>query len=119
MKQNSIPLKQDGLPILAFSVTTAENVATPEPDEKSFEFRARRECSALAEMLIAKNRSYGDSALNPLRVFSRSDAIEQIKVRIDDKLSRVSRGSEIGEDTVFDLLGYLVLLRLAIRGEKA
>lgn len=112
-------MKQNSIPILAFGITATENAAAPEPNETSFEFRARRECSALADMLIAKNRSYGDSALNPLRVFSRSDAIEQLKVRIDDKLSRVSRGTEIGEDTVFDLLGYLVLLRLAIRGEEA
>lgn len=70
--------------------------------------------SSIQEMLIDKNRAYGDSALDPVRVFSKSDAIEQIYVRIDDKLSRIKRGHEYpGDDTIFDLVGYLVLLLIA------
>ncbi len=68
----------------------------------------------ITEMLIAKNRAYGDSALEPVRVFSKTDTIEQLYVRIDDKLSRVQRGHEYpGDDTIFDLIGYLVLLLIA------
>jgi hypothetical protein len=64
--------------------------------------------------LIDKNNAYGDSALDPVRVFSKASTVEQLLVRIDDKLSRVARGSEIvGDDTVLDLIGYLVLLRVA------
>ena len=72
-----------------------------------------RELGAIRDMLVAKNAYYGNSALEPLRVFSRADAVEQIKVRIDDKLSRLMRGNNAGEDTVLDLIGYLVLLRIA------
>lgn len=65
-------------------------------------------------MLIAKNKAYGDSALDPVRIFSKHDAIEQLYVRIDDKLSRVQRGHEYpGDDTILDLVGYLVLLLIA------
>lgn len=68
----------------------------------------------IEEMLIAKNRAYGDSALEPVRVFSKTDTVEQLYVRIDDKLSRVQRGHEYpGDDTIFDLVGYLVLLLIA------
>jgi hypothetical protein len=68
----------------------------------------------IEKMLIAKNRAYGDSALEPVRVFSKTDTIEQLYVRIDDKLSRVQRGHEYpGDDTIFDLVGYLVLLLIA------
>lgn len=68
----------------------------------------------IRNMLIAKNRAYGDSALDPVRVFSKHNAIEQIYVRIDDKLSRVKRGHEYpGDDTILDLVGYLVLLLIA------
>lgn len=68
----------------------------------------------IEKMLIAKNRAYGDSALDPVRVFSKQDTIEQLYVRIDDKLSRVQRGHEYpGDDTIFDLVGYLVLLLIA------
>jgi hypothetical protein len=72
------------------------------------------ECRRISNMLVEKNKSYGNSILDPVRVFCKSDAIEQIKVRIDDKLSRIERGSEfLGEDTLDDLIGYLVLLSIA------
>lgn len=65
-------------------------------------------------MLLAKNASYGDSALDPVRIFSRAPIEEQIRVRIDDKLSRLARGTGAEtEDVEGDLLGYLVLLRIA------
>ena len=68
----------------------------------------------LSEMLIEKNNAYGDSALDPTRIFSKADNIEQLYVRIDDKLSRVQRGYEYpGDDTIKDLIGYLVLLLIA------
>ena len=73
-----------------------------------------RVVSEIKEMLIAKNRAYGDSALEPVRVFSKAETIEQLYVRIDDKLSRVKRGHEYpGDDTISDLIGYLVLLLIA------
>jgi hypothetical protein len=81
---------------------------------KETEDQIGRVMREITDMLIAKNRAYGDSALDPVRVFSKSDAIEQIYVRIDDKLSRVKRGHEYpGDDTIFDLVGYLVLLLVA------
>jgi hypothetical protein len=76
------------------------------------------ECDALAQMLIKKNRAYGNSALDPVRVFSKADAAEQIKVRLDDKISRLMRGQAAGEDVILDLLGYLILLRVHTRLER-
>lgn len=83
--------------------------------------RIAAECDGIKEMLLAKNRAYGDSAINPLRVFSRASTEEQILVRIDDKLSRLSRGKDtaaVPEDTVRDLIGYLVLLLIARESGK-
>ncbi|NCC31208.1 MAG: hypothetical protein EOM24_04185 [Chloroflexia bacterium] len=82
----------------------------------SREEQIEAKCNELKELLLQKNRSYGDSALDPLRVFSRADPVEQLLVRIDDKLSRIARGRAedgIQEDTVMDLAGYLVLLMIA------
>lgn len=70
-------------------------------------------CDEIIEMLVAKNRAYGDSALNPVRIFSKATPVEQILVRLDDKLSRLARGSAAGEDVELDLIGYLVLLQIA------
>ena len=79
------------------------------------------ECNAVKNLLIEKNKSYGNSAIVPKRIFSRSSPVEQIRVRIDDKLSRLSSShtsiseSIASEDTIKDLLGYLILLRVAER----
>lgn len=73
-----------------------------------------RVCEEIKEILLQKNAAYGDSALNPLRVFSKADPLEQINVRIDDKLSRLARGNSAGEDTELDLIGYLILKRVAV-----
>lgn len=71
-------------------------------------------CDGIKDMLVKKNQSYGDSAVDPIRIFSKSDNLEQIKVRIDDKLSRISRGSEFyGDNDLDDLIGYLVLFKVA------
>ena len=76
-------------------------------------------CEDIRKLLIAKNASYGASATNPVRVFSKASSEEQILVRIDDKLSRIARAHEnaLGEDTINDLIGYLVLLKVIRRKE--
>lgn len=67
-------------------------------------------CDDLKKLLIGKNQAYGNSALDPLRVVSKCTSLEGIRVRIDDKLNRLQKGSEYaGDDTLQDLAGYLVL----------
>jgi hypothetical protein len=84
-----------------------------EDAETVFSDRVRDILTAIGDMLIEKNAAYGNSALDPIRVFSAADPVEQLKVRIDDKLSRVARGHDAGEDVVNDLIGYLVILKIA------
>ena len=78
-------------------------------------------CDEIKDLLLMKKASYGDSALDPIRLFSNSSAVEQIYVRIDDKLSRIQRGSGLladDEDVIQYLIGYLVLLKIALRREQ-
>ena len=71
-------------------------------------------CHGIAQMLIEKNYSYGNSALEPVRIFSKASAREQLYVRIDDKLSRLMKGANYpGDNDIDDLIGYLVLLKIA------
>lgn len=75
-------------------------------------------CDDIKELLVEKNRAYGNSALDPVRIFSQADSDEQICVRIDDKLSRFARGKEYqGDNDLDDLIGYLVLLKVARKGD--
>ena len=79
-------------------------------------------CIELAEFLIEKNRKYGNSALNPIRVFSKASMLEQIKVRMDDKINRIrNEQTDEDEDVYWDLAGYLVLYMVArdrMKGEQ-
>ena len=78
-------------------------------------------CDEIKELLIHKNRKYGNSALQPNRIFSKCSATEQLLVRIDDKLNRIMKGAGLlatDEDVVNDLIGYLVLLKISMASDK-
>ena len=77
--------------------------------------KIKSKCKNLENLLLQKNARYGDSALQPLNVFSEAVAVAGIKVRIDDKLKRIMNASIIDdtEDTIQDLAGYLILLMIA------
>ena len=71
----------------------------------------------LYNVLLKKHAAYGSSATEPLRRWSAAPAVEGILIRLDDKLSRLVRGSDAGEDTLFDFCGYLALLEI-VRTEE-
>ena len=76
-----------------------------------------RVCDKVKNLLLEKNMKYGDSALSPIRIMSQASNIEQILVRIDDKLNRLKQGNNLlfeDEDVILDLIGYYVLLKVAL-----
>ena len=77
-------------------------------------------CESMKDLLIQKNRDYGDSATNPSNVFSSGSPVDSLCARIDDKLMRIqNKGiNDKTEDTVSDLIGYLILLKVALHKEK-
>ena len=72
-------------------------------------------CNEIRDLLVSKNKAYGDSAIEPDNIFSKLDNAQAICARIDDKLSRIKNSglNDATEDTVDDLIGYLVLLQIA------
>jgi hypothetical protein len=77
------------------------------------------EYDRLKDMSLEKNRAYGDTALNPIGIFSTLSGSEAIRARLDDKLSRHKHAAgAFGESEVDDLIGYLVLLNIAERQER-
>ena len=88
-----------------------ELVADTEP---TFEAQVRRITGGIADLLIEKNRKYGNSALDPERIFSGASSTEAIRVRSDDKLSRIKTSDpDDQEDSITDLIGYLTILLIA------
>jgi hypothetical protein len=91
-------------------------------DKDPTRFAIVDECMRVAQVLLEKNAAYGNSATQPLRIMSKASPEEQILVRIDDKLSRLKSGDTrfvngADEDTVLDLIGYLILLRVVRRSK--
>ena len=62
---------------------------------------------SLRRLLNHKNKQYGNSALQPMNVFSGKCKVGQ---RIDDKLARVANSKELRTNDIVDILGYLVLI---------
>ena len=86
-----------------------------------FQDEVNQVLSEITEMLVAKNQKYGNSAIEPLCIFSDLSPEEGQKVRIDDKLKRIKNGSlqKDDEDVINDLIGYLVILKILQKDEKA
>jgi len=74
------------------------------------------------DLLVRKNISYGDSALHPNGIFAKGDAVEQLSARLDDKLNRVKNNQTFEDegvlDAIDDIIGYLVLLKIALQNKQ-
>ena len=68
---------------------------------------------SIGRIVLEKNKRYGNSALNPLNIFSELSAEEGIRVRLDDKLSRIRNSAKLRKNDVADIMGYLILLSLS------
>jgi len=69
--------------------------------------------NSLRDVVLEKNKRYGDSALNPIGIFSKGDAIAALCCRLDDKISRVKNSEELRKNDLADVCGYIVLLCIA------
>lgn len=82
-------------------------------DEVSTATNIAAVCDGMKALLLEKNARYGDSALKPIQVFSRLNPAEGIRIRLDDKLSRVRNGESLRKNDIADIIGYLSLLCIA------
>jgi len=81
----------------------------------SFDEQLDKIIKEITNLLKLKNKAYGNSALNPAGIFSKLNATESLCARIDDKIMRIkNKGiNKDTEDTVDDLIGYLLLLKMS------
>jgi hypothetical protein len=68
----------------------------------------------IKEFLLEKNKRYGNSALEPLVIFTKHKNGDRtrdgILERLDDKLMRIKNADELRKNDVADIIGYLLLL---------
>ena len=91
-------------------------VAPAQPSE-ALEFQTKLDTLLLnvGNLLKSKNEAYGNTSLNPPNIFSKLDSREAICARIDDKIMRIKNKGLVSatEDTLTDLIGYLLLLKMS------
>ena len=71
---------------------------------------------AMKDLLLYKNQKYGDSAINPKKIFYKGDSTNSILIRLDDKIGRVISNTEEKPrvNDVCDIIGYCTLLLISM-----
>jgi hypothetical protein len=73
---------------------------------------------AMKDLLMYKNKHYGNSALEPIGIFYKGSAEDSIKIRLDDKLKRIANSKEEPKtNDICDIIGYS-FLELTKRAEN-
>ena len=72
--------------------------------------------SGMTDLLLYKNRKYGDSAVNPKKIFYKGDSTNSILIRLDDKIGRVMSNTEEKPrvNDIADIIGYCTLLLVSM-----
>ena len=72
--------------------------------------------SGMTDLLLYKNKKYGDSSINPKKIFYKGDSTNSILVRLDDKIGRVMSNTEEKPrvNDVADIIGYCTLLLVSM-----
>jgi hypothetical protein len=83
-------------------------------EQRVFEELLDEVLSSIGSTLKEKNKSYGGSAVKPLKIFTKIGVKERLLVRIEDKLKRIQAlGIDgFGEDNLNDLIGYLLIVKI-------
>jgi hypothetical protein len=70
----------------------------------------------MKDLLLYKNQKYGDSAINPKKIFYKGDSTNSILIRLDDKLGRVMSNPDEKPriNDVADIIGYCTLLMISM-----
>lgn len=78
-------------------------------DEKPTRWKIDFVAILFTKVLKKKNEKYGDSALNPNKIFSKLEADNSILIRLDDKMNRIINADELRLNDFFDVMGYMWL----------
>ena len=103
LKHSMKKLSQEGL-------SGCKNLVRPRSEHEKFEANLHEVLDSLFEFLSAKNKNYGNSALEPIGIFSKGGAEDGILRRMDDKLNRIKNSDVLRKNDIVDLMGYLAIL---------
>ena len=84
--------------------------------ETDTQAKIREITDAMKDLLLYKNEKYGDSAINPKKIFYKGDSTNSVLIRLDDKIGRVMSNTEEKPrvNDVCDIIGYCTLLLISM-----
>lgn len=80
--------------------------------------RIEETLNAMKDLLLYKNEKYGDAALKPKNIFYKGSPTDSIRIRLDDKISRIRNSDELRVNDICDTIGYLTLLLISMGATK-
>lgn len=84
-------------------------------DLSDTQLKIKNLCDKISEILLYKNKKYGNSAIKPNGIFYKGNARESILIRLDDKIGRIKNNNdELRVNDIVDIIGYLVLLLIVL-----
>lgn len=94
----------------------AQSIESPWGDLPPTQQKIHEIMGAMKDLLLYKNQKYGDSAINPKKVFYKGDSTNSILIRLDDKIGRVMSNTEEKPrvNDVCDIIGYCTLLLISM-----
>ena len=94
----------------------AQTMESPYGDLPPTQQKIHEIIGAMKDLLLYKNQKYGDSAINPKKIFYKGDSTNSILIRLDDKLGRVMSNTEEKPriNDVCDIIGYCTLLLISM-----
>lgn len=94
----------------------AQSLESPWGDLPPTQLKIHEIMCAMKDLLLYKNQKYGDSAINPKKIFYKGDSTNSILIRLDDKIGRVMSNTEEKPriNDVCDIIGYCTLLLISM-----
>lgn len=94
----------------------AQSLESPWGDLPPTQQKIHEIMGAMKDLLLYKNQKYGDSAINPKKIFYKGDSTNSILIRLDDKIGRVMSNTEEKPrvNDVCDIIGYCTLLLISM-----
>lgn len=74
------------------------------------EWKVNKITEGLNGLIQYKNKNYGDSAINPLKIFNKVESNNAIEIAIDNKISRIQNAESLRKNDITDLVCYGILL---------
>lgn len=109
-------MKKNDKDLHSLNATLIMNGMTPVDTETPTQGKIRNIMDSMKDLLLYKNKKYGDSAINPKKIFYKGDSMNSILIRLDDKIGRVMSNTEEKPriNDIADIIGYCTLLLISM-----